>query len=124
MVNKTLIVNHVYGKDDTSFWENFDYDKSIKAGMEYAELPLQRQIWLYRNAYELVHHAHGCTEGRCGEVRRGLARNPDNRLAEIKDIYIPGKTTIRLLTPWAGWLLQDPSVRGIPRDCPIYQPSP
>jgi octaheme c-type cytochrome (tetrathionate reductase family) len=43
-VNKTLVVNHVYGKDDTAFWGNFDYAKSIKAGMDYAGLPYSGQF--------------------------------------------------------------------------------
>jgi hypothetical protein len=38
-VNKTLVVNHVWGDDDTALWKHYDYAKSIKAGMDYAGLP-------------------------------------------------------------------------------------
>ena len=31
--NKTLVVNHVFGDDDTALWKHYDYAKSIKAGM-------------------------------------------------------------------------------------------
>lgn len=37
--NKTLIVAHTAGEDDTALWHNYDWDKAIKTGMETAGLP-------------------------------------------------------------------------------------
>ncbi len=34
-VNNTLVVPHLFGKDDTAYWANFDWGKAITAGMEY-----------------------------------------------------------------------------------------
>ena len=34
-VNNTLVVPHLFGKDDTAYWANFDWNKAIAAGMEY-----------------------------------------------------------------------------------------
>lgn len=37
--NNTLVVPHLFGKDDTAYWGNFDWGKAIQAGMDYAGLP-------------------------------------------------------------------------------------
>lgn len=103
IVNKTLIVNHVYGKDDTSFWENFDYEKSIKAGMEYAGLPYSgkfgfietRMNWFITHMVAPKEKAVPCQECH--------TRAADGRLAAISDIYLPGRDR----NPWIdiiGWL--------------------
>ncbi len=36
--NNTLVVPHLFGKDETAYWGNFDWDKAIAAGMENADL--------------------------------------------------------------------------------------
>ncbi|HEY0845389.1 MAG TPA: tetrathionate reductase family octaheme c-type cytochrome [Noviherbaspirillum sp.] len=90
-VNKTLVVNHVYGKDDTSFWENFDYDKSIKAGMDYAGFPYSGQYgfietrmnWFTTHMVAPKEKAVPCAECH--------TRASDGRLAEITDLYLPGR---------------------------------
>jgi len=38
-VNNTLVVPHLFGKDETAYWANFDWDKAINAGMDYASAP-------------------------------------------------------------------------------------
>lgn len=90
-VNKTLVVNHVYGQDDTAFWGNFDYEKSIKAGMDYAGLPYSGQFdfietrmnWFITHMVAPKEKAVSCNECH--------TRAEDGRLAEIKDIYLPGR---------------------------------
>ncbi len=37
-VNNTLVVPHLFGKDENAYWGNYDWDKAITAGMEYAGL--------------------------------------------------------------------------------------
>ena len=54
-----LVVNHVYGERRHRVLGNFDYEKSIKAGMDYAGLPYSGPVRLHRDADELVHHPHG-----------------------------------------------------------------
>jgi len=37
--NNILAVPHLFGKDESAYWGNYDWNKSITAGMEYAGLP-------------------------------------------------------------------------------------
>lgn len=95
--NNTLVVNHVYGDDDTSLWKNYDYSKSIKAGMEYAGLPYSGQFgfietrmnWFITHMVAPKEKAVPCQECH--------TRATDGRLAAITDIYLPGRDT-------KGWL--------------------
>lgn len=90
-VNNTLVVNHVFGADDTSFWTNFDYEKSIKAGMDYAGFPYSgkfdfietRMNWFITHMVAPKEKAVPCAECH--------TRAADGRLAEITDIYLPGR---------------------------------
>ncbi len=95
--NNTLVVNHVYGDDDTSLWKNFDYAKSIKAGMDYAGLPYSgkfgfietRMNWFITHMVAPKEKAVPCHECH--------TRSTDGRLSAITDIYLPGRDT-------KGWL--------------------
>ncbi|MEN8173459.1 MAG: ammonia-forming cytochrome c nitrite reductase subunit c552 [Chloroflexota bacterium] len=46
-VNNTLVVPHLFGKDDTAYWANFDWNNAINAGMDYMDLP-------YSGEYDFV----------------------------------------------------------------------
>ncbi|PKO80683.1 MAG: cytochrome C [Betaproteobacteria bacterium HGW-Betaproteobacteria-13] len=104
-INKTLVVNHVYGKDDTAFWGNFDYAKSIKAGMDYAELPYSgefgfietRMNWFITHMVAPKEKAVPCQECH--------TRSADGRLAEITDIYIPGRDHNKWIDMLGGMLI-------------------
>ena len=96
-VNKTLVVNHVYGNDDTAFWGNFDYEKSIKAGMDYAGLPYSGQFGFIETRMNwFITHMVAPKEDavRCKECH---TRAEDGRLVEITDIYLPGRDRSALL---------------------------
>lgn len=38
-VNNILAIPHLFGKDDSAYWGNYDWNKAIAAGMEYSKLP-------------------------------------------------------------------------------------
>jgi octaheme c-type cytochrome (tetrathionate reductase family) len=90
-VNKTLVVNHVWGDDDTALWKNYDYAKSIKAGMDYAELPYSgkfgfietRMNWFITHMVAPKEKAVPCQDCH--------TRAETGRLAAITDIYMPGR---------------------------------
>ena len=42
-VYNTLVIPHLFGKDDTAYWANFDWNNAIAAGMEYAGAPYSGQ---------------------------------------------------------------------------------
>lgn len=118
-VNKTLVVNHVYGKDDTAFWGNYNYAKSIQAGMEYAGLPYSgkyafietRMNWFITHMVAPKEEALQCQDCH--------TRASDGRLHEITDIYLPGRDRQRWLDRLGGLLVMvvilASSIHGIAR---------
>lgn len=38
-VNNTLVIPHLFGQDEFAYWKNYDWQKAISFGMEYAGLP-------------------------------------------------------------------------------------
>lgn len=38
-VNNILVIPHLFGKDESAYWGNYDWDKAIAFGMDYAGLP-------------------------------------------------------------------------------------
>ncbi|MGQ9367606.1 tetrathionate reductase family octaheme c-type cytochrome [Azospirillum sp. A39] len=96
-VNKTLVVNHVWGPagDDTAFWNGFDYDASIKAGMAYAGLPYSgRYGFVETRMYWPITHMVAPKEDALA-CRDCHAR--DGRLAGLEGFYMPGRDRDRRL---------------------------
>lgn len=101
-VNKTMVVPHTAGKDDTAYWENFDWDKSIKAGMEYVGLPFSGEVdfiktsmtWPITHMVAPAENALGCDD----------CHSKDGRLQQIEDIYIPGRDSVEWVDR-IGWIL-------------------
>jgi octaheme c-type cytochrome (tetrathionate reductase family) len=90
-VNKTLVVNHVYGKDDAAFWGNWDYEKSIKFGMEYAGLPYSGQFdFIETRMNWFITHMVAPKE-KAVQCQECHTRSEEGRLNEITDIYLPGR---------------------------------
>ena len=90
-VNKTLVVNHVYGDDDTSFWTNFDYEKSIKAGMDTAGLPYSGQFGFIETRMNWFITHMVAPKEKAVQCQECHTRTTDGRLNEITDIYLPGR---------------------------------
>jgi octaheme c-type cytochrome (tetrathionate reductase family) len=101
-VNNTLVVNHVFGDDDTAFWKHYDYDKAIKAGMDYAGLPYSgkyefietRMNWFITHMVAPKEKAVPCAECH--------TRAADGRLASIEGVYIPGRDRNNLVDLFGG----------------------
>ncbi len=87
-VNQTLVVPHTAGKDDTAYWSNFDWDKSIGTGMKDSGHAFSGEIdfiktqmsWPITHMVAPANKAVPCVE--C-HVENG-------RLSEVPGIYIPG----------------------------------
>jgi hypothetical protein len=92
-----LVVNHVFGNDDTAFWKHYDYAKAIKAGMDYAGLPYSgkydfietRMNWFITHMVAPKEKTVPCAECH--------TRSETGRLAEIKGIYLPGRDSNSLV---------------------------
>ncbi|CDL01073.1 Cytochrome c family protein [Magnetospirillum gryphiswaldense MSR-1 v2] len=94
---KTLVVNHVFGSDDSAFWTNFDYPKAIKFGMDYAGLPWSGKIGFIetRMTWPITHMVAPKEDAvKCGQCH---TRGEDGRLAALTDFYLPGRDSVRWL---------------------------
>jgi octaheme c-type cytochrome (tetrathionate reductase family) len=93
----TLVVNHVFGKDDSAFWTNFDYPKAIAFGMNYAGLPWSGKIgFIETRMYWPITHMVAPKEKAvpCSDCH---TRDVDGRLAGLGGFYMPGRDGSRLL---------------------------
>ncbi len=69
-VNNTLVTPHLFGKDDTAFWGNFDWAKAIETGMEYAGTPYSGEYGFVETEMDwlITHMVAPATEAvRCQE---------------------------------------------------------
>lgn len=89
-VNNTLVFNKVFGPEsDTAFWKNFDWEKSIKAGMEAVGLPYSGEYgfvdtYMY---WPITHMVSPKDEAlACNECH---AKN--GRLEGVEGVYLPGR---------------------------------
>lgn len=92
-VNKSFIVPHLFGKDDSAYWKTFNWDKAAKAGMAYAGLPFSGRIefpeteYLYQTTHMVApkEKALACTE----------CHRTGGRLARLSGFYMPGRDRSR-----------------------------
>ncbi len=64
-VNKTLVVPHTTGKDEASYWTNFDWDKAITRGNESSRSSIFGKDRFHRNRDELADYPHGRAGRKC-----------------------------------------------------------
>lgn len=90
-VNNTLIVAQTTGHDDKGYWENLDWKKAIKSGMQSAGRPFSgtvdfvktRMFWPINHMVAPAEDAVSCQE--CHQKK--------GRLRSIEGVYIPGANT-------------------------------
>lgn len=86
-----LVYNHVYGPETkTALWTNFDWDKSIRAAMDYVNLPYSGQHGFVRTTmhWPVTHMVAPADEAlRCTDCHA-----PQARLAGIAGVYMPAAT--------------------------------
>ncbi|MCS6785725.1 MAG: tetrathionate reductase family octaheme c-type cytochrome [Thiobacillaceae bacterium] len=101
-VNKTLVVTHLAGADDTAYWTNLDWHKAIETGMRTAGLPFSGQVDFIRtlSVWPITHMVAPKEDAlACAECH-----SRDGRLAKVEGVYIPGRDHIPLLDQTAKWL--------------------
>jgi octaheme c-type cytochrome (tetrathionate reductase family) len=50
-VNKTLVMPHVFGKDEAAFWGNWVWEKAVAFGMKEAGLPFSGKVGFVESVY-------------------------------------------------------------------------
>lgn len=100
--HSVLALPHVFGKDDTSFWNNFDWPKALEAGMAAQPITFSgdydfvetETYWPITHMVAPKEDAVGCNE----------CHTKGGRLGALTDFYMPGRDTY----PWLsliGWSL-------------------
>ncbi|HEX5285339.1 MAG TPA: tetrathionate reductase family octaheme c-type cytochrome [Polaromonas sp.] len=103
-VNKSLVITHLAGNDDTAFWKNLNWDKAVTAGMAKANAKFSGKVdfietesmWPITHMVAPKEKAVGCVE----------CHSSGGRLEKIDGIYIPGRSSDHLTwLDFGGWLI-------------------
>ena len=97
--NEILIVPHLFGKDSTSYWKNFDWDKASRTGMESLNIPYSghysfvktEMYWPINHMVSESSEALSCKE----------CHSPNGRLKDLDGFYMTGRDSNPLLD-WIG----------------------
>jgi octaheme c-type cytochrome (tetrathionate reductase family) len=97
-VTKMMITPHLFGKDSTAFWTNFDWDKASATGMASLNLPYSgkyafvstEMYWPLNHMVSKSSEALSCTE----------CHSHDGRLKELNDFYLIGRDS----SSWIDWM--------------------
>ncbi|WP_299441007.1 tetrathionate reductase family octaheme c-type cytochrome [uncultured Rhodospira sp.] len=95
-----LALPHVFGKDDTSFWNNFDWPKALQAGMALQPVGFSGDYgFVETETYWPLNHMVAPKEDAvaCNECHK-----KGGRLGALTDFYMPGRDTYPWLTV-TGW---------------------
>ena len=88
-VHKVLAIPHLFGKDDTAFWKNFDWPRALKTGLQARDIDFSgeygfvdtRYYWPVTHMVAPKEDALSCES--CHQA--------DGRLAALDDFYMPGR---------------------------------
>ncbi len=111
-VNKTLVIPHLFGKDDTAYWKNFDWGKSIQAGMDYAGLPYSGQYdFVDTEMYWPITHMVAPKEDAlaCDSCHTDKTQS---RVGSLEGFYMPARDHNNILD-LLGWLAAAGSLLGV-----------
>ncbi len=109
-VNATMVVPHLFGKDPAAYWKSFDWETSIKAGMETTGLPYSGRYDFVATeyAYPTTHMVAPKDQAlACGEchARQG-------RMASLAGFYMPGRDFFGGVDG-IGWILAGGALLGV-----------
>ena len=96
----TMIVPHLFGKDSTAYWKNFDWDKAARTGMEKAHQPYSGHYgFVSTEMYWPINHMVAQNEEalKCNDCH-----SHNSRLNELTGFYLPGRDNNELLD-YIGW---------------------
>ena len=103
-VNKTLVVLHMAGNDDTAFWTNFNWERAVATGMASVGAPFSGQVDFLdtESTWPITHMVAPAKDAlRCRDCHAS-----GGRLEKVPGIYIPGRASDH--AKWldtAGWAI-------------------
>ncbi|HWI12764.1 MAG TPA: tetrathionate reductase family octaheme c-type cytochrome [Burkholderiales bacterium] len=111
-VNKTLVVTHLAGSDDTAYWTHLDWEKAVKAGIATIHAPFSGKVDFIDTVsmWPITHMVAPSKDAlRCGDCH-----GAKGRLEKVGGIYIPGRATDH--ARWldrSGWTLAAFALLGV-----------
>ncbi len=114
--NKTLLVSHLFGKDDDAYWKTYDWDKALRAGMQAAKAVGQTE-GDYSGHYDFVEtRMYWPLTHMVAPKEDALAcdacHSRDGRLANLTGFHMPGRDANTWLDR-IGWLLVAATLAGV-----------
>lgn len=108
--NKMLINPHLFGKDSTAYWKNFDWDKAAATGMSSVNLPYSGKYgFIKTEMYWPINHmvskssdALSCTD----------CHSHNGRLKNLNDFYLIGRDANSVID-WIGIIMIISALIGI-----------
>lgn len=99
-VTNTLLIPHTYGKDDSSYWSNFDWDKALTVGMREAGGTFSGKFDFVSTemSWPITHMVAPKADALTCQQCHGAP----GRLDQVPGLYIPGRDA----NPWLdriGW---------------------
>ncbi len=93
--NNTLVYMSLWGEDENALWGNYDFGRSIKAGMEKNNIPYSGEwgfvetysYWPINHMVAPEHDALDCVE----------CHSKDGRINHLEGIYLPAGTNNKML---------------------------
>jgi octaheme c-type cytochrome (tetrathionate reductase family) len=115
-VNNSLLVSHLFGKDEAAFWKSFDWDKALRAGMAEAKAVGQTDME-YSGEFDFIEtRMYWPITHMVAPKEDSLACNDchskDGRMANLTGFYMPGRDS----NPWIdqiGWLIVLATLAGV-----------
>jgi octaheme c-type cytochrome (tetrathionate reductase family) len=111
-VNKTLVVAHLSGEDDTAYWKNLDWGKAIEKGMATVNRPFSGQVAFIatQSTWPITHMVAPAKDAlQCQSCHAS-----GGRLDKIAGVYMPGRGGDHVW--WidqAGWALAGLALLGV-----------
>ena len=108
--NKTLLMNHVFGKDDSAFWGNFDWGKALAFAAKATNAVYSGKFAFVESVYYWpITHMVAPKEKALACVQ---CHAKDGRLKDLPGGYIPGRDRFRWLE-LLGWALAAATLAGV-----------
>jgi len=100
--NKVLAVPHLFGKDEDAYWKNFDWARSLKAGLEATGQPFSGKYdFIETEYYWPVTHMVAPKEDA---LACDACHSRGGRLEGLPGFYMPGRDSMYWLD-LIGWLM-------------------
>ncbi|MDP3759750.1 MAG: tetrathionate reductase family octaheme c-type cytochrome [Ramlibacter sp.] len=111
-VNKSLVVAHLAGKDDTAYWTNLNWEKAVAAGMADVKRPFSGQVAFIptESTWPITHMVAPARDA----LQCPACHASDGRLERVAGVYMPGRGGDHAL--WLdipGWIFAGLALLGV-----------